>query len=295
MEKKSQSRKQSGFIAAIVVLAVLLLLGVFLFFNQRKENAEMKRVLEGQKEELKQELNALSDEYDNLKTDNDTLNYQLELEKSKIDLMIKEIKSNKSRFYRQINRYKTEISSLKALVSNYAVQVDSLRHISKKLTQENSVYKEQTERQSLEIDSLALSNEELKDIVQRVSIIRPVNFYAYGANGRDKPMRRARRASKIKIDFILPKNVVVEKGVKTIYALVKRPNGEVISNHKGETFAFRGSDNIYTVKRDVMYEQEVLPVSLFWDNKDKDLTEGEYTVDLILGNDVLGTTSFSLK
>lgn len=295
LSKTAQPKKQAGFIAAIAILAILLLVGIFLFFNQRKENAEMKMVLEGQKEELKQELGALSKEYENLKTDNDTLNYQLELEKSKIELMLKEIKNDKNRFYRQINRYKTEISSLKALVANYAVQVDSLRDLSKALTQENTIYKEKTELQNLAIDSLALSNEELKDIVQKVSIIRPVNFYAYGANRRDKPMTKLRRTAKVKIDFILPKNVIVEKGVKTIYALVKRPDGKIVSNHKGETFTFKGEESMYTVKREVMYEQEVIPVSLFWENKDKTLVKGEYSVDLVLGNDVLGTTTFSLK
>lgn len=295
MEKKTQTKKSAGFIAAIVILGLLLVVGTILFFNQRKESAEMKMVLEGQKEELKEELSALSQEYDNLKTDNDTLNYQLELEKSKIELMIKELKSEKNKFYRQINRYKSEISSLKALVSNYAEQVDSLNFISKKLTQENTAYKEQTARHIQEIDSLAISNEELKDMVQKVSIIRPVNFHAYGANRRDKPMTRLRRTSKIKIDFILPKNVLVERGVKTMYAIVKRPDGKIVNNHKGDTFSFKGEESMYTIKREVMYEQEVLPVSLFWEHNDKSLVKGEYRVELILGNDILAITSFSLK
>lgn len=292
--KMKEKRSSAGYIAAIAVLALLLIGGAVLYFQERNKNKEVQQILEGEKQELTTELETLSQEYDNLKTTNDTLNYQLEVEKTKIEKMISELKQTKNRSYSEIKKYKNEIASLKALIENYSYQVDSLNMLSLQLAEEKDLYKEEMEKQTAVADSLSISNEELKKIVKRASVLEPMNLEAYPANRRNKPVRRLGWTRKLKVDFTFPKNVTVASGAKDVYVIITRPDEVVVSNPLGETFEYNEVSTTYTMKRTVYYENEALPVSLFWDN-DKSLIKGQYKADIILEGKIIGTTNFLIK
>lgn len=291
MEKK---KSNASYIAAIAILGLLLIGGAVLYFQERNKNKEVQQILEGEKQELTTELETLSKEYDDLKTTNDTLNYQLEVEKTKIEKMITELRKTKNNSYSQIKKYKNEIASLKSLIANYSFQVDSLNMLSMQLAEEKDLYKEEMEKQTAVADSLTVSNEELKKIVKRASVLEPMNLEAYPANRRNKPVRRLGWTRKLKVDFAFPKNVTVASGAKDVYVVITRPDDVVVSNPLGETFEYNGAPMTYTMKRTVYYENEVLPVSLFWDN-DKSLIKGQYKADIILEGKVIGTTNFLIK
>ncbi len=294
MEYNKKSTGSAAYIAAIAILALLLIGGAILFFQEKNKNKEMSQILEGEKKELTTELESLSKEYDELKTNNDTLNSQLEVERAKIEKMIKELKQTKNSSYAQIKKYKNEIASLKALVENYSLQVDSLNLLSMQLQEENSLYKEEVEKKTAVADSLTTTNEELQKIVKRASVLEPMNLEAYPASKRNKPRKRLAWTKKLKVDFTFPRNVTVEAGAKDVYVIITRPDDAIVSNPLGETFEFNGQQTIYTMKRTVYYENDALPVSLFWDN-DKSLIKGQYKADVILDGQVIGTTSFQIK
>ncbi len=290
----AEKRNSAGYIAAIAILALLLIVGAVLYFQERSNSKEMQQILETEKQELTTQLESLSSEYDGLKTTNDTLNYQLGVEKAKIEKMIVELKKTKNYSYAQIKKYKNEVASLKALVKDYSFQVDSLNLLSIKLHEEKELYKEEMEKQTAVADSLTISNEELKEIVKRASVLEPMNLEAYPANRRNKRVRRLGWTRKLKVDFTFPKNPTVKAGAKDIYVIITRPDEVIVSNPLEETFMFNEEEVVYTMKRTVYYENEILPVSLFWDN-DKSLVKGQYKVDIILEGQVIGTTNFLIK
>lgn len=237
----------------------------------------------------------LSKEYDNLKTDNDTLNYQLELEKAKIQEMLKELKQTKNSSYSQLKKYKNEVSSLKTLIQNYAFQVDSLNMLSLQLQEENIFYKEEAEKTTARVDSLTSENEELQQIVQKASALEPVGLEAYPANKRNKPVRRLGWTRKLKVDFTLPRNVAVPAGQKEVYVIITRPDGVIVSNSLGETFNYNDEATPYTMMRTINYENDVLPVSLFWENDKKSLIKGQYNVQVVVDGKLTGATNFRIK
>ncbi len=286
--------KNTVYIAIIAVLALLLVGGAVLYFQERSTNQEMAQILQSEKQSLTTELESLSKEYSSLKTSNDTLNYQLEVEKAKIEKMIKELKRTKNNSYAQIKRYKNEVASLKALVRNYALQVDSLNLLSMQLQEENSLYKEVVEQKTAIVDSLATTNKDLEKMVQRASLLEPMNLEAYPTNRRNKPVRRLGWTKKLKVDFTFPKNVTAKAGTKDVYVIITRPDNVIVGNPLGETFELNGEETVYTMKRTVYYENENLPVSLFWDN-DKSLIKGQYKADVILEGQLIGTTNFRIK
>ncbi len=289
-----EKRNNAAYIAVIAVLALLLIVGAVLYFQERSNSKEMKQILEAEKQELTTELESLSSDYDELKTSNDTLNYQLAIEKAKIEKMIVELKKTKNSSYAQIKKYKNEIASLKSLIKEYAFQVDSLNLLSMQLNEEKELYKEEMEKQTAVADSLTVSNEELKEIVKRASILEPMDLEAYPANRRNKRVRRLGWTRKLKVDFTFPKNPTVKPGAKNIYVVITRPDEAIVSNPLAETFTFNEENMVYTMKRTVYYENEVLPVSLFWDN-DKSLIKGSYKVAIILDGQIIGTTNFLIK
>ncbi len=290
----AEKRSNAGYIAAIAILALLLIVGAVLYFQERSNSKEMQQILETEKQELSSQLESLSSEYDGLKTTNDTLNYQLEIEKAKIEKMIVELKKTKSYSYAQIKKYKNEVASLKALVKDYAFQVDSLNLLSIQLSEEKELYKEEMEKQTAVADSLTVSNEELKQIVKRASVLEPMNLEAYPANRRNKRVRRLGWTRKLKVDFTFPKNPTVKAGAKDVYVIITRPDEVIVNNPLKETFTLNDEESAYTMKRTIYYENEVLPVSLFWDN-DKSLIKGQYKVDIILDGQIIGTTNFLIK
>lgn len=287
-------RNNAGFIAAIAILALLLVGGAVLYFQERNKNKEIQQILEGEKQDLTVELESLSEEYENLKTTNDTLSYQLEVEKTKIEKMLVELKQTKNNSYSEIKKFKNEIASLKALIQDYAFQVDSLNLLSMQLQEEKELYKEEMEKQTAVADSLTVSNEELQQIVKRAAVLEPMNLEAYPANRRNKPVRRLGWTRKLKVDFTFPKNVTVAAGAKDVYVVITRPDDVIVSNPLGETFTYNGEAVTYTMKRTVYYENDILPVSLFWDN-DKSLTKGQYKADVVLDGRIIGTTNFRIK
>lgn len=284
----------AGFIAVIAVLALLLAGGAFLYFQEKSQNDEITQILEDEKLQLTKELETLSSDYAGLKTDNDTLNYQLELEKAKIDELIKELKQTKNSSYAQLKQYKNEISSLKGLIKEYAFKVDSLNMLSFQLQEENEFYKEEVKMKTAVVDSLSSSNEKLQKLVSKVSVLEPMNLTAYPTNRRNKEVRRLGWTKKIKVDFTFPKNLAVEAGAKDVYVVITRPDKVIVSNPLGETFPMNGQDIVYTMKRTVYYENDVLPVSLFWDN-DKSLIKGDYTVAVVLDERIIGSTNMFIK
>ncbi len=286
--------KNTVYIAIIAVLSLLLIGGAVLYFQERSTNKEMAQILQSEKQNLTNELESLSEEYSSLKTTNDTLNYQLEIEKAKIEKMIIELKRTKNNSYAQIKRYRNEVASLKALVENYALQVDSLNLLSMQLQEENSLYKEVVEQKTAIVDSLATTNKDLEKMVQRASLLEPMNLEAYPTNRRNKPVRRLGWTRKLKVDFTFPKNVTAKAGTKDVYVIITRPDNVIVGNPLGETFELNGEETVYTMKRTVYYENDVLPVSLFWDN-DKTLIKGQYKADVILEGQVIGTTNFRIK
>ncbi len=290
----AEKKSNAGYIAAIAILALLLVVGAVLYFQERSNSNEMRQILETEKQELSSQLETLSSEYDGLKTTNDTLNYQLEIEKAKIEKMIVELKKTKSYSYAQIKKYKNEVASLKALVKDYALQVDSLNLLSIKLNEEKELYKEEMEKQTAVADSLTISNEELQEIVKRASVLESMNLEAYPANRRNKRVRRLGWTRKLKVDFTFPKNPTVKAGAKDVYVIITRPDDVIVNNPLKETFTFNEEESVYTMKRTIYYENEVLPVSLFWDN-DKSLIKGQYKVDVILDGQIIGTTTFLIK
>ena len=91
--------------------------------------------------------------------------------------------------------------------------------------------------------------------------------------------RRIKLAKRLRVDFELTANELAEPGEKSIYICITPPDGYVLSNDI-IPFNFEGTEMMASAMRKVDYENQSVPVSIFYDGTA--FEAGTYTVDIYI-------------
>jgi hypothetical protein len=113
-------------------------------------------------------------------------------------------------------------------------------------------------------------------------------------NKRDKKTERIRSAIKVRVDFLLRANNVAPAGEKKIFLRLIRPDQVVLGSPEMEMMESEGEQLPVSASRIINYENEDLPVSIFWAN-DGEIVPGEHRVELFSDGKLIGSSSFVLK
>ena len=304
-ENKVIKDKKDKVLVVIIVCLAVILIALFIFFMiERNENKAHIAAIHQEKELLEQELTELSHNYDDLKTNNDTLNAKLLGEQEKIAQLLDQMKKFRDNSYAEINRYKREIGTLKNVLRSYVVQIDSLNQLNQKLAQENTEVRKQMNwvrernqklenQQSERNQKLENQQKDMKEVIARASALRAENFVVYPVNKKDKETNW-KKCFNLKAEFAISKNITTERGQRTIYLRLKRPDDKVIAFSDKSFFKYENVSLTYSAKREITYEGERLEMAIYWPN-DGSLIKGKYTAELFCDNEIIGTTEFFLK
>ncbi|MCD4770730.1 MAG: hypothetical protein K8R35_11260 [Bacteroidales bacterium] len=282
--------KTSGLFVIAAILGTILVAMIILFFVQRHNMIEMKTILTEEKDSLTNELVMLLYGYDTLKTNNDTLNAKLEAEKIKIERLLAINASNTQ----TIRTYRKEITTMRQIMKSYIVQIDSLNTRNKILIAENLVIKQQinrVERTNLELSKV---KEELSSKVEIASVIQAKNIICQTLNKKRKETERLDRMINLRICFTLRENPIAEAGKKVVFIRVARPDGLIITKSPDNIFEAGEETFIFTENRTVDYLNQDVEMCIFVDNNG-DFIKGNYTIDLYLEGEKIGSGSFMLK
>lgn len=295
MEENSFIRDKKDKMLLIIIgcLAVVLILLFIFFLVERSENKEHMAAIHQEKEILEQELTDLSHNYDDLKTSNDTLNDKLLQEQEKIATLLEQMKKFRDNSYAEINRYKKEIGTLKTVLRSYVVQIDSLNQLNLKLTKENSEVRKQMSWVRERNEKLENQQKDMKEVIARASALRTENFIVIPVNKKDRETNW-KKCFNLKAEFVITKNITAERGEKTIYLRLKRPDDKVIAFSDKSFFKYQNVSLTYSAKREITYEGDRLEMAIYWPN-DGSLIKGKYTAELFCDNEIIGTTEFYLK
>jgi len=179
---------------------------------------------------------------------------------------------------------------------DFVVQIDSLNRRNEELMAENLEVKEQYKKVESQNVRLSQDKEELQQNLQRAAMLEVRELLASPLNNRSKTTKYAKRTEKIRIYFVLGKNVTTKRGSKNIYARIMRPDQLLMSKSPDNLFQFEDLKIQYSAMRNINYEGKELPVAIFWDNTtEPDLMVGLYTVDLFADGNNIGTTTFEIK
>lgn len=288
-----RDRKDKMMVIIIACLSVVLILLFIFFMVERSENKQHIADIHQEKQVLEQELTDLSHNYDDLKTSNDTLNEKLLLEQEKISTLLDKMQKFRDNSYAEINLYKKEIGTLKTVLRSYVVQIDSLNQLNEKLSKENTEVRQQMSWVRERNQKLENQQKDMKEVIARASALRTENFIIYPVNKKDRETNW-KKCFNLKAEFVLTKNTTAERGERTIYLRLKRPDDKVIAFSDKAMFKYQNVSLTYSAKRDIMYEGDRLEMAIYWPN-DGSLIKGKYTAELFNDNEIIGTTEFFLK
>lgn len=303
MENQADSQKKP--IVQYVLIALLILLsgvGIFLVNENRNlkealsDCGEMYENTEEEKIEVMQDLQLMAGEYDSLMTNNDSINTELFAQKEKVDKLMADAK----KYNWSIYKLKKEASTLREIMKGYVRTIDSLNTENVELRAENMNVKGQLGAKEKENTKLRENNSSLEDKVRLGAKLAALNFNVYGQrvkrNSVHKVTNRASNTEKIKACFTLDDNEVTEPGKKMVYLRIMTPAGTILAERSdnSNTFMLEGARVLYSVKKEVNYENQELDLCMYWDVTDM-LTPGEYFVKAYAEGHEIGSTSMILK
>jgi len=280
-----------GLLVVILAVAVYMLLDTRKNLNLVSEDlADKTEFFRIEKDSLEGELRNIYFRYDTLETNNLELQVEMEQQKEKIEKLI----SMQAEDAYKIRMYRKEMETLRSVLRSYIVQIDSLNMQNQELMAMNKQLRNtelrlETEKEQLEKDKTQL--EEIKDLATTLQASQ-INMVLL--NKRDKESDKVRTAVKARVDFVLRANKVTPAGEKRIFLRIIRPDQVVLGSPELEMLVFNEEQIPASASRVVNYENEDLPVSIFWTN-DGEIVPGEHTVELYSEGKQIGIASFVLK
>ena len=293
-EMNSSKDKKNNLI--VIILSVLLVVLAGLFFWQRSSYRTDALLINAEKDTIASELSKMATGYDSLRSENDSLNKTISFAQTKVKDLLSEVDQVKNVSYQQITKYRQEVTTLRDIMRNYIVQIDSLNQKNQRLMDENSSVKQQVTEVKTVNEQLVSEKKKLEQTVNLASQMEASDLKATGITAKGKEQLKANKIEKVKIDFILSKNLTAKRGAKNIYVRIQRPDQILLMKSDKDLFKFEDMKIPYSVMREVEYEGSDVPVSIYWDNpKESPLIPGKYTVDVFADGRNIGTTVFEVK
>ena len=285
-ELLSRERSIKGFRTALIVL--LILLAPALYFSvtwglKAKAIEEdyaivesARKLFEEQNTMLQHDAETLVTELQQLKDKNDTmmLKYQEAV------VMLEQLQKEKTYNYEQLARYKKEVNTLRGVMKGYLRQIDSLNTINNSLQAQNVAYKKEINTAKMRADVAEERADELGTKVRIGAVIRTSGIRTVALSDRNKEVKRIKQASRLRVDFELTANELAEPGEKSIYICITGPDGYVLSPANMILFQFEGEDMAASAMRKVDYDNQSVPVSIFYDGSA--FERGTYKIDIYI-------------
>lgn len=292
-QQKAKNRRNN-----IIVIALLLILAavVTLFFMQKREHTLVMNEIKAEKDSIQFELSEMAVSYDSLRTENDTINEALFVAQAKVKDLLLEVEQTKRVSFSKISGYQKQVTTLRGIMRDFVVQIDSLNKRNEQLMAENREVKEQYKRTVQEKEKLNQEKEQLQQNLKRAAMLEARELTAVALNRRSKETKFAKRATKLRIYFVLGKNATAKRGAKNIYARIMRPDQLLMAKSENDVFQFEDLKIQYSAMRQVVYEGKDLPVAIFWDNTNEAaLMPGEYIINLFADGNEIGETTVSIR
>ena len=284
LDRKERSIK--GFRLLLGVLIVLLVPAAFfsIRWGLKVKTIEedyaivqsARKLFEEQNSMLQRDAESLVAELEGLKDQNDTMLVKYE----EAVVMLEQLQREKTYNYEQLAKYKREVETLRGVMKGYLRQIDSLNTINSSLQAENVAYKKEISTAQLRADVAEEKADELNTKVRIGAVIRASGIRMVALNDKSKEVRRIKMATRLRVDLELTANELAEPGEKSIYICITCPDGYVLSPQDMILFSFEGEDMMASAVRKVDYENQSVPVSIFYDGAA--FEKGTYKVDIYI-------------
>ncbi len=290
--------KNKVFIWVLVILLLAIIGGlVYMNMNQRQELNEMVEQMTIEKEELQEEYEDLAiqfDGYQQMDIRNDSLQDLLSREQQRVQDLLEELRQTKASNARRIAELKKELATVRAVMRDYVRQIDSLNATNARLTEENILVKEENQQMKNENSQLTKANTVLTETVTRAAMLEITSCTMTMLNKSDHKTRMASHAKKLQFDYVMAKNITCAPGLKTLYARVMDPNGNVMNENPNKLFPFESGNIPYTLSQQIEYSGEELSGTCYCPFADEP-QGGFYSIDFFCDGNLIGSFPFQIK
>ena len=303
MSEKAKKTQQPIWLYAILgVLAIAL---VILLVRNVSLNSD-KKALEAEKEmqrlDFQAEVDSLMKAHNALKENYGELSQQLAEKDSIIQADAAEIQKLLDSQW-DYNQVKRKLTNLQAISQRYVRQVDSLYAVNRELVAENERIREEFQAERRENNNLTRQKEELTNMVNQAATLKLYNYSAQAVRfkGGDKETTtdKANRAERIRIDFTVAANDLIQPGTKIFYVRIANPNKAILTKGSGDEYSFQSNGETlqFTEKVRVNYDGSETAVRAYYIKPSEyEMMPGTYFIDVYeQGGKLIGQTSIALK
>ncbi|NVO08535.1 MAG: hypothetical protein HXX16_01105 [Bacteroidales bacterium] len=278
----------------IVVLAIVLLIVGWMYYQKNKDSENMQVQLTAEKDSIARNLKGLMADYKTLETTNDTINQKLQIEQERVKKLYSQIQSERNISYSKIKEYQRELGTLRTIMKDLLHDVDSLNAVNQKLIVENVKIKEEATTAKKTVKELEQKTEELNSQVEKGSVIKVRSVVAMAVSRKGNEVTRARRVEKLRVCFTLSENAIAKAGVRDAYIRIIGPDQFVLAKAETDLFDFQGEKIVYSAKREVDYQNKDIDLCIYYDNKGE-LVAGKYQATVYVDGNLVGSGEFMLK
>ncbi len=290
------NKKTIIFIAVTIVVLLLAGMGYLIYSlnKSNEENMQMLELAEMDKREMENEYEDFARQYNEMKTqvNNDSLMAQLEQEQQRTQELLEELRRTKSNDAAEIARLKKELATMREVLKSFVAEIDSLNRLNEQLMGENENLRQQQVQQQQQISSLSEEKESLSDKVAIASQLDATGLRISALNKRGKEAKKTKDVKKFQISFNISRNVTAAAGNRSIFVRILKPTGEVLNG--GGTFPFENRNLEYSIRKDIEYNGEETPITVYWDVNEM-LVAGQYRVMIFADGKNIGSGSISFE
>ena len=285
--------KKAIYVVIAVIIAALLAVMAYLIVSLNESNEQNKQMLElaeMDKLEMQNEYENFARQYNEMKTqiNNDSLIAQLEQEQQRTQELLEELQRTKANDAAEITRLKKELATMREVLKSFVAEIDSLNRLNTQLMGENENLRQQQVVQQQQISTLASEKESLTDKVAIASQLDAIGIHISALNKKGKAAKKIADVKKFQISFSIARNVTAAAGNRSIYVRILKPTNEVLSG--GGTFAFENRNLEYSIRKDIEYNGEETPITVYWDVNEM-LIAGQYRIQIFADGKNIGSSS----
>lgn len=282
-------------ITSAVLTMVCIGLGLQLYqINQTVAEVEADNsAISLERDQVLFDLEKLSFSYDTLSTENVLMLAQIATQKNDINRLVNQVKNGNW----SLARAKKESETLRGIMKGYVATIDSLNQLNLALIDENDQMRARVEEVQERNANLVERQENMAEMITAGQTLQAAEASAEGirilSNGRQRPTTRAARLSMVRVCFTLLENRIASAGSKNLHLQVSNPSGEILMGEQSDNANALG--NPVSASREVDYNNERIEACIFFIPTSKDLLTGVYTIRILEGNEVIGTTQLVLS
>lgn len=304
MSQEESKSKKRGIFLWIIIALLMGTNGVTIWLLMQEKNRVAEQIVKIEKvyiekETIQTELANLMKDYEGLETNNKAIQADIELKKARIAELMEEAKKHKGDAY-IIAKLKKETETLRAIMQHYVVTIDSLNTLNLNLIAEKKTVIKQLNEEKEKGNVLNQEKEELKNTIAKGSILSCFNVSANGVyfkkgGKKEVATNKARKATKIKVNFSLGENKIAKAGEKSVYIRIVTPDGKEMAKSYDDSykFTFNKSSGYFAGKETVNYGNVELSAVTYCEGQGE-LVPGNYIIEITCDGAVIANTNLKL-